>query len=236
MKSWWLKTAARYDALQRRERWLVAVALLGGIVLLGHLLFIEPALQRGQAAERGAAGARVQLADMQAQVAALDAPNRHPDVAARAELDALRAQLDALGGRLQALEGALVPPDRMAALLEEMIGTRSGLRLLSLKTLPATPFPGKDAEAGEGEKAGAQADKAAAASAPGGKAGGLYRHGVEIRLEGGYQELAAYLARLEKSPMKLLWGGVALSAERHPRLVLTLTVYSLSMDRAWLIV
>jgi len=34
----------------------------------------------------------------------------------------------------------------------------------------------------------------------------------------------------------LLWSGVSLSADKHPRLVLTLTVYSLSLDRAWLIV
>ena len=59
---------------------------------------------------------------------------------------------------------------------------------------------------------------------------------MEIKLEGGYADLAEYLARLEKSGQKLLWERVSLSAEQHPRLVLTLTVYTLSLDRAWLIV
>ena len=36
-------------------------------------------------------------------------------------------------------QGALVPPQRVAGLLEDMIGRRSGLRLLSLRTLPVTP-------------------------------------------------------------------------------------------------
>jgi MSHA biogenesis protein MshJ len=36
--------------------------------------------------------------------------------------------------------------------------------------------------------------------------------------------------------LKLLWSNVALAAEQHPKLVLTLTVYTLSLDRAWLIV
>ena len=36
--------------------------------------------------------------------------------------------------------------------------------------------------------------------------------------------------------MNLLWNSVALSAVGHPRLVLTLTVYSLSLDRTWLVV
>lgn len=66
---------------------------------------------------------------------------------------------------------------------------------------------------------------------------GLYKHGVEITLEGSYQELSVYLERLEQAKSKLLWSSVSLSAEKHPRLVLTLTVqYSLSLERAWLIV
>jgi MSHA biogenesis protein MshJ len=117
----------------------------------------------------------------------------------------------------------------MPALLEDMIGRKSGLRLLSLKTLPVAPLLEK--KAGGEEKDGAKAsDDRKSASV------GLYKHGVEIKLEGSYQELAEYLARLEKSGQKLLWSSVSLSAEKHPRVVLTLTVYTLSLDRAWLIV
>jgi MSHA biogenesis protein MshJ len=224
MKAWWLKTAARYDALQQRERWLVALAVLGGIVLIGFTVFIEPTLKREQLAERTMAGLHTQLATLQAQMAALHAPERNPDVAARAELDKLRARLEALSGRLQALESSLVPPERMAGLLEDMIGKRSGLRLVSLKTLPAAPFLEKE----KSEKTDAEPSRE--------KGVGLFKHGVEIRLEGSYQELTAYLERLEKSRTKLLWGSAVLSAEQHPRLVLTLTVYSLSLDRAWLVV
>ena len=46
MKSHLLKLAARFDALQVRERWLVAIAVLGGIVLIGHALFVAPAQSR----------------------------------------------------------------------------------------------------------------------------------------------------------------------------------------------
>lgn len=226
MKAMWMKIAARYDVLQRRERWLVAVAILGGIALLGFALFIEPALKRGQLAERTMAEQQTQLTSMQSQTVALRAPERNPDVAARAELDGLRNQLEELSGRLRTLENSLVPPERMPDLLEEMIGKRSGLRLLSLKTLPVVPFVEKEKEKGGAGDAAAKVDKT----------GGLFKHGVEISLEGSYQELTVYLERLEKSHMKLLWSSVTLSAEKHPRLVLTLTVYSLSLDRAWLVV
>jgi len=172
---------------------------------------------------------RAQLAGVQAQMAALQSPGMNPDVAARAELDGLKKQLDELASRFQVMERSLVPPQQMSSSLEDMIGTKAGLRLLSLKTLPAAPLLDKKVEPGDKASAKPQ-DKVENPSA------GLYKHGVEIRLEGSYQDLTAYLQRLEQSQMKLLWSSVSLSADNHPKLVLTLTVYTLSLDRAWLIV
>jgi MSHA biogenesis protein MshJ len=231
MKALWLQLAGRYDALQLRERRLVGVALLGGIVLIGYALFVEPAMRREQLAERGAAEYRTQLAAVQAQMAVLSSPSQNPDFAAQAELAKLNQQLAGLASRLQVMEGSLVPPQRMTALLEDMIGQRTGLRLLSLKTLPVAPLLDRKDDAGKpAATPPAQGDEVSNPRA------GLFRHGVEIRLQGSYQELAAYLQRLEKSDLKLLWSSVALSAEKHPKLELTLTVYTLSLDRTWLIV
>lgn len=230
MKALALGLFGKFDTLAPRERRLVAAALLGGTLLLGWTLGVEPALARARIAERGIAEAQVQRATLQAQLLALQAPARNPEVLARAELAALQQQLAQLGERFAALEAALVPPQRMSSLLEDMIGRRSHLRLLSLRTLPVTPvLERKAAEPGKEVKE-------AAGSSAAGTSAALYKHGVEIRLEGSYAELADYLVRLERSPQKLLWGSATLSAEQHPRLVLTLTVYTLSLDRAWLIV
>ena len=227
MKNQWLKLAARYDALQLRERWLLAAAVLGGIVLVGYGLILEPALKRAQLAERNVAESRVQVSNTQAQSVALQSSSPEPDVVARAELDGLRKQLSELAGRLEIMENSLVPPQRMTGLLEEMIGRKTGLRLLALKTLPVAPLLEKSV----GPEAVAKTvDK------PVNSTSGLFKHGVEIRLEGSYQELSAYLERLEQSKLKLLWSSVALSADDHPKLVLTMTVFTLSLDRAWLIV
>lgn len=231
MKALWLQLATRYDALSSRERWMVAAAVLGGIVLLGLMLVIEPAMQRAALAERASAEQRSQLAGLQAQMLALQSPGQDPDVAARAELDGLKKTLGELGSRISAMEGSLLPPERMPGLLEDLIGRSSGLRLLSLRTLPVSPV--LDTPAAKAPEGGEVGDKPADTTPP---AAGLYKHGVEIRLEGGYQALAAYLARLEKSPQRLLWSNVSLSADKHPKLVLTLTVFTLSLDRTWLIV
>jgi MSHA biogenesis protein MshJ len=231
MKALWLKLAGRYNVLVERERWMLAVCILGSILFLGWSSFIEPAMKRAALAERSGAEQHKQLADLKAQIVALQSPGQDPDVAARAELDGLKKALAELASRFAAMEGTLVPPERMPGLLENLIGRNSGLRLLSLRTLPVTPV--LDKPAAKTPEGAVAADKPADAALP---AAGLYKHGVEIRLEGGYQELASYLARLEQSPQKLLWSNVSLSADKHPKLVLTLTVFTLSLDRIWLIV
>ena len=142
----------------------------------------------------------------------------------------MKTKLGELAARFAVMENSLVPPERMPNLLEALIGRNSGLRLISLRTLPVTPV--LDKGAAKAPEGALPADKPVEAP----PAAGLYKHGVEIRLEGGYQELAAYLARLEKSPQKLLWSSASLSADKHPKLVLTLTVFTLSLDRTWLIV
>ena len=218
MKSFYLGLADKFDALALRERYLVAVALLGGVLLIGWTMIVDPALVRSRVAERAIANQRSQLAALAAQTQALQSPDKNPEALAGAELAELKKRLSALNARFAALEGELVPPERMAGLLEELLGRKRGLHLLGLRTLPA-------ASVLEPKAAGVEAGAA-----------GLYKHGVEISLEGGYAELTEYLAQLEKSPQKLLWSSVTLSAETYPKLVLTLTVYTLSLDRTWLIV
>ena len=216
---------ARFDALAVRERRLIAGALIGGTLLLGWSLGVDPALARQRGAERAQTEVSAQRSAVQAQIAALQAPAQNPETQARAELAALHQELGRLNERFQVLEAALVPPQRMPGLLEEMVGRRSNLRLVSLRTLPVKPV--LEPKADEAAKGGGNS---------GGTTAALYKHGVEIKLEGGYAELAEYLYRLERSGQKLLWESAVLSAEQHPRLMLTLTVYTLSLDRAWLIV
>ncbi len=100
-----------------------------------------------------------------------------------------------------------------------------GLRLVSLKSLA----PINLAAAGKTEEAAKLPLPAAQA-----KELGLYKHGVEIRLEGSYADLYAWMSQLESAQRKLLWGDVRFTVVEHPRSVLSLTVYTLSTDKAWL--
>jgi MSHA biogenesis protein MshJ len=228
VKQQWLALAARFDALSRRERGMIAAAVLVAIAFLGFSLVIEPQLIRSRVEAKRAEQARGEMTALAEQLAAMQAQMKDPDAANRNALRQARTQLAAIDTRLQRLEGTLVAPERMPAFLESLLSRNRNLELVALRTLPAA----RVIERPDERKAdGAAATTAATVGSP-----NLYKHGVEIQIAGSYNDLLAYLTELERMPQRILWNRVALGVERYPRSVLTLTVYTLSLDRQWLVV
>ncbi|MBC7957684.1 MAG: hypothetical protein H7Y33_17680, partial [Cytophagales bacterium] len=86
---------------------------------------------------------------------------------------------------------------------------------------------------------------AAAASAPAASASQpaqasrdtwLYRHGVEVTLRGNYADLLAYLNTLEHLPRRVYWGELKINAQDSPSVVMTLTVYTISLEKTWWVI
>lgn len=211
----------RYARLVRREKILVALAAVGGTALLGNALFLEPQANAVKQAKQGVEQANGDLATLSAQRVALrDQLNADPDATRKAELAALRAKIDSVSEQIAARQSALVPPDRMNALLETLLRRHPALRLVSLKSLPPVSMLPAVKSGADGKGAVREFD--------------LFRHGVEVRIEGAYADLYAYLLGLEQHDQKLLWSEVRLAVEEHPRAQLVIVVHTLSADRAWL--
>lgn len=234
MKQAWQRYRAWFAARNRREQVIVFVAVLAGILMIGYTYGVEPALL-GAARDARATGelAATSAANRQA-AAALRAQGRDPDAAVRAELEQLRAQLAAQAERFQAVERSLVPPEKMGGLLESLLARSRGLQLVSLQTLPPTPVLEQKTAATAAPGAAAKPASPPPPAAAAGE-GGLYKHGVELKVSGTYAELVAYLAELESAPQRLIWGRLDLVAEQYPRSQMTLTVYTLSLESSWLI-
>jgi MSHA biogenesis protein MshJ len=232
LRSKWVALGARFNAYSRRERGLLAGAAVGGILLFGFSVLIDPDLARARSLAKSAEQVRAELATIRIQSQAIKAQLQiDPDAARRAEIASLRGELDKVDASLKELEGRLVPPQQMNMLLERLLARHASLKLLSLKSL--VPINLAQAVADEGKPAGSP--KPAAVSEPAASLGpGLYKHGVELRLEGSYTELYDWIAQLEAAPQKVLWGDVRFAVVEHPRAVLTLTVYTLSLDKSWL--
>lgn len=240
----WQQWSARFAALSRRERGAVAAALMlgGGFVIFS--LVMKPFLLQAQAADKVAATARSELARQQAQLAVLNAQSADPDARSRQRLSQAQNQRKLLSERLAAFEAGMVPPSRMQAFLEGLLSRNRDIELLELKTLPveqvdlATTERKADtplAQVAQIARDPARALTAARDAAANVGAEGIYRHGVEIRLAGGYNDLLNYVAELEQMPQQVMWNSVKLEVIKYPRNEMTLRVYTLSLDRNWLV-
>ena len=233
MKEQLTRLATRVDALSLRERVLVFAAIAGLYVFLMHFFGLGPMFAKQDLL-------RTQIVQQQNNLEGIDAEigdkvraaQVDPDAPTRERIAAVRAQTEALATSLRAMQNGLVPPERMAPLVEAILRANGRLQLVSLRTLPVEPVLG----AAQPQAAGASAADTPAAGKPaaGDPAALLYRHGVEVTVRGNYLDMIAYMAALESMPTQLFWGAARLEAETWPSSRLTLTLYTLSLDAKWM--
>jgi MSHA biogenesis protein MshJ len=197
------------------------VAVIG---FAGYMLSVGPQIDRHKRLEAQIARTQADTATMRAQVQQLlRTLAQDPNAEARSRIAQLRQQIEELDASVRAVQRGLVSPKRMAAVLEEMLTRNRRVELVGLRTLPVTALV---------ERATVPAAEDAAAA----QLRNVYKHGVEITLQGSYLDLLDYVARLEKLPWQMFWARTRMDASDYPRVRLTLTLYTLSLDRAWLVV
>ena len=227
-KEQWQKLNARFDALVMRERVLVLGAVVVGTAFLFDTFAIRPLEVRMKRLVQQVAEARQNIKTAETTLSSQEAI-ADPDTVKRSYRDALRKQLAEIDQNMLGLQRGLVPPEKMAKLLEEMLARSGGLQLVSLRTLPVQRI---DSQNGAAAKPG---DKPAK-TAPKDSERTIYQHGVEVTLQGSYPDLLEYLAQLEKLSWQMFWGRISVDTEQYPRLRVTLIVQTLSLNKAWLIV
>lgn len=230
MKQKWLELTARFDALARRERAMVAAAILFGGGMLGYSTLIEPQLIRQATQAKRLVQANTDLATIEAQLTVMQTKLKDPDAENRAALLQGRKELAVLDAKLRAIETSMVPPDKMQSFLESILSKNRNLELLTLRTLTPTSL----IERSEATKAEGKTDAVLAATPS--AVPNIYKHGIEIRIAGSYNDLLMYLAEIERLPQRIIWNRDKFSTEQYPRNEMTLTLYTLSLDKQWLVV
>ncbi len=218
MKEMWTRYAERIDAMTLRERAMIFVAAAAVIILVLYVGLISPKLERQRrmtseiSQQQGAQRALNSEVQKLLQASTVD-----PDAATRAQLAEIKSRLEANERTLKGLNASIVPPDRIRGLLASLITRERGLELVELKTLPLAPLLPATGSARASESQ-------------------VYRHGVELTLRGTYLDLLRYLDGLEDLSYQMYWGRVELAATDYPAVTMKLTVYTISLDRAWITV
>jgi MSHA biogenesis protein MshJ len=230
MKQFWQKWSLKIDALSLRERVIVfAVAVLILIVLI-NMLLLDPQYAKQTKLSQQIRQQQSQIADIQNQIqqrvkAQADDPNR----LMQEHLQVLNQRASQMNGALSDMQKGLVPPEKMADLLESVLKKNNKLLLVSLKTLPVKSLnepidailPNTAGMVKTGD------DQAGSVEA-------VFKHAVELKVQGSYMDMLNYMQSLERMPWQIFWGSAQLNVDEYPRATLTLTLFTLSLDKKWL--
>jgi MSHA biogenesis protein MshJ len=213
------RLAERFDEKALQERALIFGVSAALLISLFNAFLLDPLIARQKELSLQLLEQQTKIRTLMESVqAAAQRRTADPDTTTRARFDELKRRQAALDEILRVKGRELVAPEKMSGLLEDILGRNRRLQLVSLRSLPVVAVT----PAGQGSPGAGAASR------------GVFKHGVELTLKGGYLDLLQYAADLEKLPWQMYWSDAVLNAEAYPADQLTLTLYTLSLDRAWL--
>ncbi|WP_258807473.1 hypothetical protein [Pseudidiomarina sp. CB1] len=131
-----------------------------------------------------------------------------PQAPLKNKLAELQTQLNEVNTRLQSETNYVSAADNRQ-LLKALLSHASGLEVQSAQALPAERVYG-DGEA---------------------TAGAIYKHRLQLVLRGSYQQTFDYFEKLEQLPWSFYWQHLDYRVDEHPQAVITLEIYTLSLER-----
>ena len=218
------RVTERINALALRERVLIFMATALVLVTLLYVSLIDPMLihQKQMSQHIGETRDKINVLGTQIQ-AQITAGHVDPNAPLRARLEQLQTASVNINKDLRDMQNGLVTPQQISMLLKDILQGHRSLNLVSLKTLPTQRL----AEILDVTKSEHEKNNAAPQI-------GAYKHGFEIILEGEYLDMLHYLAAIEASPWQVFWGDIELNANTYPKGMLTVKLYTLSLDQTWL--
>ena len=232
MMRYWELARTKIDDMSLRERAIIFAAAAFVVIALINSLLLDPLMAKQKALSVQVVQQQEKMKELQAQMQAqLQARQDDEHSPLRTRLTQLKQELQDKDSYLQSRRDRLIAPDKMADVLRQVLNKNGSLQLVALKTLPVSLLIEKPPS--EKEKG---ADPVAAAENTENGQKQIFKHGVQITVRGGYLELLSYVTALERMPTQMFWGEANLSVELYPDSVLTLTLYTLSLDKLWLTV
>lgn len=211
MSQQWRQLGERVARLSTRER--VMVLVTGLVLLLLPLgeYWIGPALEhqaqsreRLETLTRDAEMVRLGIEGRKARLA------RDPDAEVSRDINQSRERLTALQQSLREQTVDLIAAEEMPAVLQGLLAHGERLRLVSMTSRPPEPLLPPEQKAN------------------------LYRHQIELVLEGGYFDVYRYLQALEGLPRHFYWRQFDYRVEQWPKARVALTLYTLSASKEFI--
>lgn len=213
-----------FDARASRERWILVLGSAVAVYSIIALLFLNPLLAEREGLMSKMSGVQEQFDSLQQRAAgAAETVSSGQHTTFEGRRDALQTELQRIASRLEEREASLVPPDQTRRVLQDLLRAETELRLVSLETLKPRPLE----EPTEDQTQNASGSPAEPEHV-------IYRHEVRLEAVGDYFATMRYIQALETHGRGLLLDELEYEVEQYPHARITLTVYTLSFDEAWI--
>ncbi|PHS82951.1 MSHA biogenesis protein MshJ [Aeromonas dhakensis] len=211
LKAQWQAWADKLAALSQRERVLI---MLTGVVLIGSIAtygWLDAAVVRLEQD-------RLALSSAQRDLEIMDLENqgkqarlaRDPDQNVRTQLAGVDEEIGKLDAALKAQTVDLIQAHEMPEVLEALLSRSANLHMVALTSLAPEPL-----------MAGEQRIN-------------LFKHGIRLKLEGGYFDVYQYLKALEALPRHFYWKQFDYQVQEHPKAVVEMEIYTLSTSKEFI--
>ncbi len=217
MNEYWQKTCDYINARNQRERLIILLVVVALAFLLVDTIWLGSALDRRQQLHGRLDSIVLANRESSSQVEAINSAVAASAARQKNDKEALQARLSALDEKLASTASGFIPADLMPEVLETVLRQQSGVGLVALENIAPVVVNRN----GEQVDAGVESEQ-------------LYRHGVTLKLSGGYLAMMEYLQKLEALPWYLDWRSMHYQVDEYPNGLLELEVYTYSTDKAWI--
>lgn len=223
MSDWMTKTQAWLEIFKSWEKRKQMMVLGGGVFVLLYMLnslFVSSAADEVKVASGKILELTGQIDDLNAQTQGIltevqnSISNPNSPVAM-----SYKQQIDELDKQLAAYQDQLISAKEMTNTLKKILSQESGLKLVSLTSLPAVDIMASTNLPPE------------LRDLPNRPV--LYKRGAKLVFSGGYFQTLDYLKKLENSGKHIFWDDFSYTVKTYPTANVSLTVYTLTSEEGW---
>ena len=227
--------AIKFNALEKRERMLIAVACIVLVIVVCFVVVIEPLMKKSSSLDAQVEQKERMLSTRQAEIDAYTrALSVDPSEPVRAEVAELEKTDKQVTSILQKRSVNLMDPVQMGQVLETVLSDKQGVVLQKLSSLPVQPLRlSSDSDSDSDSDSEPESD-AKIGSSPSALGAPVYSHGFEVELRGGYADIYDYLRHLEGLSSSFFWDSLEYKVSKYPDSEVILRVHTLSAVEGWI--
>jgi MSHA biogenesis protein MshJ len=223
----WGQAVDFIDVRPLRERVLMLITISAMFIFIFYMALFNPLWKAHATSQQLLNVKQAEITSLQVETQIFEDLLRQSDEdTKRTRLERLRKMVQDVEVLSEFMEG-LIDPKEMARLVDRILASNKRLEVIRVNNIPATivwPEP-REPEMSDDPSRELEMKKDELT---------IYKHDVLVEVKGSYHDIVRFVARLESMPWKVLWESVKLTTDESAEPTVSLMIYTLSVDKAWI--